>query len=58
MPNRREFAKYVLAGRAGMLAPRGLWSAAASFPSTQLENGQILDGLLHAVSEPTVKSFP
>jgi hypothetical protein len=58
MPNRREFAKYVLAGSVGMLAPRGLWSAAASFPSTQFETEQILDGLLHAVSEPMVKSFP
>jgi dihydroorotase len=33
MPNRRDFAKYVLAGGAGMLAPRGLWPAAAGVPS-------------------------
>jgi hypothetical protein len=29
IPSRRDFAKYVLAGGAGMLAPRGLWPAAA-----------------------------
>ena len=28
MPSRRDFAKYVLAGGAGMLAPRRLWPAA------------------------------
>src|SRR5258708_40305082 len=33
MPNRRDFAKYVPAGGAGMLAPRGLWPAAAGVPS-------------------------
>jgi dihydroorotase len=32
MPNRRDFAKYILAGGAGMLAPRGLWPAAAGVP--------------------------
>jgi len=30
MPNRRDFAKLVLAGGAGMLAPRDLWSGAAN----------------------------
>src|ERR1700693_4185918 len=58
MPNHREFAKYVLACSAGILAPCGHCSVAVSFPSTQFETGQILDGLPHAVSEPTVESFP
>lgn len=33
MPNRRDFAKLVLAGGAGMLAPRALWSAGAEVPA-------------------------
>src|SRR5450631_1248576 len=33
MPNRRDFAKLVLAGGAGMLAPRGLWPAEAGVPA-------------------------
>jgi dihydroorotase len=33
MPNRRDFAKFVLAGGAGMLAPRGLWSASSEAPA-------------------------
>jgi dihydroorotase len=28
MPNRREFSKFILAGSAGLLAPRSLWPAA------------------------------
>ena len=37
MPNRRDFAKLVLAGGAGMLAPRGLWPGAAG-PSAAPQN--------------------
>jgi len=33
MPSRRDFAKFVLAGGAGMLAPRGLWPAAKEAPA-------------------------
>src|SRR3984893_16145153 len=62
MPNRRDFAKYVLAGGAGMLAPRWLGPAAAEVPSpaqnadekfdllieggTVIDPSQNLDGLL------------
>src|ERR1700688_3421252 len=33
MPNRRDFAKFALAGGAAMLAPRGLWPATAGAPA-------------------------
>jgi imidazolonepropionase-like amidohydrolase len=33
MPSRRDFAKFVLAGGAGMLAPRELFSAPAEVPA-------------------------
>ena len=46
MPNRREFAKYVLAGSAGMLAPRGLWSAATGDPSAPQASGEKFDLLI------------
>src|SRR5579871_1361339 len=34
MPNRRDFAKFVLAGGAGMLGPRGVWPSAIAAPGT------------------------
>jgi dihydroorotase len=55
MPNRRDFTKLVLAGGAGMLAPRGIWSggaaAAASAPPQNaddkfdllIEGGTVID---------------
>jgi dihydroorotase len=53
MPNRRDFAKLVLAGGAGMLAPRGLWSGAAGTPAAPqnaddkfdllIEGGTVID---------------
>ncbi|HEX3376492.1 MAG TPA: amidohydrolase/deacetylase family metallohydrolase [Candidatus Acidoferrales bacterium] len=53
MPNRRDFAKLVLAGGAGMLAPRGLWSRSAGSPSAPqnaddkfdllIEGGTVID---------------
>src|SRR5216683_1703394 len=53
MPSRRDFAKYVLAGGAGMLAPRGLWPFAtgASTPPQSadekfdllIEGGTVID---------------
>jgi dihydroorotase len=46
MPSRREFAKYVLAGSAGMLAPRGIWSAATGDPSAPQASGEKFDLLI------------
>ena len=46
MPNRRDFAKYVLAGGAGMLAPRELWSAAAGVPAPPQNAAEKFDLLI------------
>jgi dihydroorotase len=46
MPSRRDFAKYVLAGGAGMLAPRGLWPAAAGVPTPPQNANEKFDLLI------------
>jgi dihydroorotase len=46
MPNRRDFAKLVLAGGAGMLAPRGLWSAATEVPAAPQNTAEKFDLLI------------
>lgn len=46
MPSRRDFAKYVLAGGAGMLAPRGLWPASAGVPDPPQNANEKFDLLI------------
>ena len=46
MPSRREFAKYVLAGTAGMLAPREIWPATAADPSSPQAASEKFDLLI------------
>jgi dihydroorotase len=66
MWNRREFSKCILAGGAASLAPKGLWSAAASQPSPQqtspafdllIEGGTVIDPSqgLHASLDVAIK---
>jgi dihydroorotase len=46
MPNRRDFAKFILAEGAGMLAPRGLWPAAAGVPAPPQNSDEKFDLLI------------
>jgi dihydroorotase len=46
MPSRRDFAKYVLAGGAGMLAPGGIWPGAAAFPAPPQNTAEKFDLLI------------
>ncbi len=43
MPNRREFSKFILAGSAGLLAPRSLWPAANQAPAAPQNAAQPAD---------------
>jgi dihydroorotase len=46
MPNRRDFAKLVLAGGAGMIAPSGVWPAAAADPAPPQNADEKIDLLI------------
>jgi dihydroorotase len=46
MPSRRDFGKYLLAGSAGVLAPRGLWSAEAGVPALPQDAAEKFDLLI------------
>lgn len=46
MPNRRDFAKFVLAGSAGIVAPRALWVSAAEVPAPPQSTDEKFDLLI------------
>jgi dihydroorotase len=46
MPSRRTFTKYVLAGSAGIFAPRGIWPVAAASPAPPQNTGDKFDLLI------------